>query len=93
MSKFLHPARGLHQRLSSESVGSDESRQRVAEVPEKKEMDWSDMLLAIDGEKNQIEVTKEARRKSKEQSKAEGKRLREKLAKESKEGYRFLSQD
>ena len=73
--------KGLRKRLSNEALGGDESRQRVADLPEKKEMDMSDMLAEINGTKEKIEATKEARRKSGEQAKEDRKRVEKKTRK------------
>ena len=84
------PTKGPRKRLSSEAVGGDESRQRVADVPEKKEMDMSGMLAEINGIKEEIEATKEARRKSEEQAKEDGKRVEKKTRKREQKGLQNL---
>lgn len=75
MSQLQIPTKGLRKRLSSEALGGDESRQRVADLPAKKEMGMSDMLAEINGIKEEVEATKQARRKSEEQAKEDGKRV------------------
>lgn len=81
MSQLQIPTKGLRKRLSSEALGGDESRQRVADLPAKKEMGMSDMLAEINGIKEEVEATKQARRKSEEQAKEDGKRVEKKSRK------------
>lgn len=53
MSQLQIPTKGLRKRLSSEAVGGDKSRQRMADLPAKKEMGMSDMLAEINGIKEE----------------------------------------
>ncbi len=69
MSQLQIPTKGLRKRISSKASGGDESRQKVADLPRKKEMDMSEMLAEMNGIKEEIETTKEARRNFEEQAK------------------------
>ncbi len=89
MSQLQIPTKGLRKRISSEALGGDESRQKVADLPRKKEMDMSETLAEINGIKEEIEATKEARRNFKEQAKEDGKRVEKKTRKESRESCKI----
>lgn len=81
MSQFQIPKKGLRKRISSEASGGNESRQKVADLLRKKEMDMSEILAEINGIKEEIEATKEARRNFEEQAKEDGKRVERKTRK------------